>query len=542
MPSTLTRLSAWRALAEHRRAAPFDLREFFAADPQRFSRFSLERDGLLLDYSKHLVTHETLRLLVELAQARDLRGWIARLMDGERVNSTEGRAALHTALRAQRPVRLDGRDVTADVARVRGAMRLFCESLRAGTMRGATGRAITNVVNIGIGGSDLGPAFAVQALAPYAAREPALRFMSNVDGAHVEAVLDGLDPETTLAVIASKTFSTQETLANARAVRAWIEGKAGGRAGLHFAAVTANTAAAREFGIPEERIFEFWDWVGGRYSLWSAVGLPVAIAAGMEHFEAMCDGARSMDEHFATAPLDRNMPVAMALLGVWYGGFFGTAAHAVLPYDARLARFPDYLQQLEMESNGKRVTREGEAVDYSTCPVVWGAPGTNGQHAFYQMLHQGTQVVPADFIVCRRADHALPGHHAIMLANCLAQTEALMRGKTAEEVRADLEAQGMAPGEIEQALSHRVFPGNRPTTTLVLDRLTPHALGALIALYEHKVFAQSVIWGVNAFDQWGVELGKRLADRILPELQGTAEPAGHDASTRGLIEHVRGKP
>ena len=539
MSSTLTRLSAWRALAEHRRTASFDLRGLFARDARRFGTFSIEHGGLLFDYSKHLVTDDTMRLLVELAEARGLRSWVERLMAGDRINTTEGRAALHTALRANGPVCFDGRDVTQDVVRVRTQMRQFCEALRAGTVHGATGRPITDVINIGIGGSDLGPALVVEALAPYVARRPAVHFMSNVDGTHVESILRDLDPETTLAIIVSKTFSTQETLTNARTVRAWLERTAGERVGLHFAAVTANSRAARALGIPDERVFEFWDWVGGRYSLWSAVGLPIAIAAGMENYEAMCEGARGMDEHFATAPLARNMPAVMGLLGVWYGDFFDARAHAVLPYDMRLERFPDYLQQLEMESNGKRVTHEGEVVDYQTCPVVWGTPGTNGQHAFYQMLHQGTQLVPADFIACCRADHGLREHHSIMLANCLAQTEALMCGKTEAEARSDMQAQGLPPADIERLLQHKVFPGNRPTTTLLLDALTPRALGALIALYEHKVFTQSVIWGVNAFDQWGVELGKRLAERILPELQAAEPAAGHDSSTNALMNHLK---
>jgi glucose-6-phosphate isomerase len=540
MSSTLTSLPAWQALVEHQRTSRFDLRALFAADPRRFEQHTIAQGELLLDYSKHYVTAETVRLLAGLAEARDLRGWIDRLMSGERVNVTENRPALHTALRANRPVMLDGRDITQDVVRVRAQMRRFSDALRSGALKGATGRAFTDVINIGIGGSDLGPALAVDALAPYAG---ALRvhFMSNVDGAHVEAVLKGLDPETTLAIVASKTFSTQETLTNANSVRAWLANAVGERSGDHFAAVTANVKAAHGFGIIDERIFEFWDWVGGRYSLWSAVGLPIAVAVGMDAFEAMCEGARGMDEHFASAPFDRNMPVVMALLGVWYGDFFGRGTHAVLPYDMRLERFPDYLQQLEMESNGKRVTREGDAVDYDTCPVVWGAAGTNGQHAFYQMVHQGTQVVPADFVVCRKPHHALPQHHAIMLANCFAQTEALMRGKTPEEARAEMTAQGLAPAEVERLLPHKVFPGNRPTSTLVLDALTPRALGALIALYEHKVFVQSVIWGVNAFDQWGVELGKKLADRILPELAGDAPVTSHDSSTNGLIEYTRGK-
>jgi glucose-6-phosphate isomerase len=420
-------------------------------------------------------------------------------------------------------------------------MRRFTDALRAGAVKGASGRAITDVINIGIGGSDLGPALAVDALAPYATPTPRVHFMSNVDGAHVEAVLDGLDPETTLAIIASKTFSTQETLTNAKSVRAWLERTVGERAGEHFAAVTANTVAARSFGIAPERTFEFWDWVGGRYSMWSAVGLPIAVAVGMDAFEAMCDGAHAMDTHFVTAPFERNMPVVLALLGVWYGDFRGASAHAVLPYDMRLERLPDYLQQLEMESNGKRVTRGGESVDYATCPVVWGQPGTNGQHAFYQMLHQGTQVVPADFIACCKADHALPAHHAIMLANCCAQTEALMRGKSEAEARAELEKQGLDAEQCSRLAPHKVFPGNRPTTTILLDALTPGTLGALIALYEHKVFAQSAIWGINAFDQWGVELGKKLADRILPELQAVQPVTSHDSSTNGLINHIHSR-
>jgi glucose-6-phosphate isomerase len=541
MSSTLTRLPEWRALVEHQRTTEFKLRELFASDANRCSRYSITQGELLLDYSKHYLTDETLRLLVSLADARRMPDWIRRLLSGERINNTENRPALHTALRANTPVMLDGHDVTQDVVRVRSQMRRFSDALRSGAVKGATGRHITDVVNIGIGGSDLGPALAVEALAPYAAREPRVHFMSNVDGAHVAAVLANLDPHSTLAIIASKTFTTQETLTNAKSVRAWLAAAVGEGAGQHFAAVTANARAAQAFGISSERIFEFWDWVGGRYSLWSAVGLPIAIAVGMNHFEALCDGARSMDEHFASAPLARNMPVVMALLGVWYGDFHGTATHAVLPYDMRLKRLPDYLQQLEMESDGKRVTREGEIVDYPTCPVVWGAPGTNGQHAFFQLLHQGTQVVPADFIACCKPHHHLPEHHSILLANCYAQTEALMRGKTADEARAEMQAQGLPSEEVERLLPHKIFPGNRPTSTLLLDMLTPRALGALIALYEHKVFAQSVIWGVNAFDQWGVELGKRLADRILPELAGHAPVTTHDSSTNNLINYTKSK-
>jgi len=541
MSTTLTRSAAWQALAQHRKATRLDLRELFATDTERYARFSIAHAGILLDYSKHLVDADTIRLLCELAESRNLRDAIARLVSGGRINTTEGRPALHTALRSDRPVELDGHDVTLEVRRVRAQMRIFCDALRGGAVKGASGRTITDLINIGIGGSDLGPALAVEALGPYAAKTPAVHFMSNIDGAHVQALLERLHPETTLAVIVSKTFSTQETLTNARSVRTWLAQTAGERAGLHFAAVTANARAAHDFGIVPERIFEFWDWVGGRYSLWSAVGLPIAVAVGMDAFEAMCDGAREMDEHFAAAPFHCNMPALMALLGVWCGDFCGFGAHAVLPYDMRLKRFPDYLQQLEMESNGKRVTLAGETVDYATCPVVWGAPGTNGQHAFFQMLHQGTQVVPADFLACCRPHHDLPEHHAILLANCCAQTEALMRGKSVAEARAELEAQNLPPAEVARLAPHKTFPGNRPSATLLLDALTPRTLGALIALYEHKVYAQSVIWGINAFDQWGVELGKRLADRILPELSGDAPAQGHDSSTNGLIDHIRSK-
>jgi glucose-6-phosphate isomerase len=541
MSSTVTSLAAWRALVEHRQTCRFDLRELFESDPARFDKYTISQRELLLDFSKHYLDERTLKLLVALAEARELREWIRKLVTGERINVTENRPALHTALRSARPVILDGRDITQDVVRVREQMRRFSSALRDGSLKGSAGHAFTDVINIGIGGSDLGPALAVEALAPYTAKRPRVHFMSNVDGAHVEAILSGLDPQTTLAIVVSKTFTTQETLTNARTVRTWLENTVGNGSGKHFAAVTANVNAAHGFGIEDERIFEFWDWVGGRYSMWSAVGLPIAIAAGMDAFEAMCEGAREMDEHFTTAPFETNMPVVMGLLGVWYVDFFGRTAHAVLPYDMRLKRFPDYLQQLEMESNGKRVTRNGQAVDYDTCPVVWGSPGTNGQHAFYQMLHQGTEVVPADFVVCAKPHHAIPRHHDILLANCYAQSEALMRGKTEEEARAELKSQGSGAAEIARLLPHKVFPGNRPSSTIVLDSLTPRALGALIALYEHKVFTQSVIWGINAFDQWGVELGKKLADRILPELADNASVTDHDSSTRGLIEYTRSK-
>jgi len=532
--------AAWQALRDHYRlATAFSLRELLG-DKDRFKRFSVCCGDVLFDYSKHLVTDETLRLLVALARECALPDWTDRLFRGERINTTEDRPALHTALRSREPVILDGTNIAADVEHTRLAMRRYCEEVWTGAHRGSGGHVFSDVVNIGIGGSDLGPAFVSEALASYAKPHVRAHFVSNVDGAHLAGVLDGLTPQTTLFVVASKTFTTQETLANARSARAWVAATLGeGNAGRHFVAVTANPAAARDFGIDEDSIFEFWDWVGGRFSLWSAVGLPLVLALGHEPFDELLEGARAMDEHFRHAPLERNAPVLAALLGVWYINFFGTAAHAVLPYDQRLKRLPEYLQQLEMESNGKRVTRDGTPVTLATAPIVFGAAGTNGQHAFYQLLHQGTRLVPADFIACCRSHHELPGHHAMLLANFLAQTEALARGKTAAEVEAEMQAQGTAPARIAQLLPHRVFPGNRPTTSILLPQLDPRSLGMLIAFYEHKTFVQSVIWGVNAFDQWGVELGKELAGRILPELQDEQPVGSHDTSTNGLINHYK---
>jgi glucose-6-phosphate isomerase len=541
MTGRLTRVPAWRALREHHHStAGFSLREAFAGDPARFEKFSLLCCDILFDYSKHLVTAETLGMLVELARQRALPAWIDRLFGGARVNTTENRAALHTGLRAREPVLLDGRDIVADVGRTLSRMRAFCEAVRSGGRRGSTGRAFIDVVNIGIGGSDLGPAFVTEALAPFKKPRPRVHFVSNVDGAHLAGTLAGLAPETTLFIVASKTFTTVETLTNARSARDWLTAGLGEKAvSRHFAAVSANPAAAREFGVQPDAVFEFWDWVGGRYSLWSAVGLPIALAIGDENFDALRGGAREMDEHFRHSPLECNAPVLAGLLGVWYIDFFGAAAHAVLPYDQRLQRLPEYLQQLEMESNGKRVTRAGAAVDYATAPVVFGAAGTNGQHAFYQLLHQGTQLVPADFIACCRSHHALPGHHALLLANCFAQTEALAHGRSAGEAESEMRLRGMDEARIAELLPHRVFPGNRPATTILMRELDPRALGALIAFYEHKTFVQSVIWDINAFDQWGVELGKELADRLLPELEDDAPVSSHDASTNGLINHFK---
>jgi glucose-6-phosphate isomerase len=476
-------------------------------------------------------------LLHALAREREVPQWIERMFCGQRINNTEDRPALHVALRAAAPMLLEGDDVVTSVRRVRAAMRRFSEGVRSGHITGHTGERFRAVVNIGIGGSDLGPLMATEALAPY--RHPAIAsyFVSNVDGTHLAEVLKRVEPASTLFIVASKTFTTQETLANARSARNWLLAALGAEAavGRHFVALSTNLDATARFGIASENVFEFWDWVGGRYSLWSAIGLSIAIAVGMDRFEEMLAGANAMDQHFRSAPLEANMPVTLALLGVGYTNFFGACAHAVLPYAQYLARVPAYLQPLEMESNGKSVDRDGHPLDYSTCPVVWGEPGTNGQHAFYQLLHQGTALVPADFIAPIRTHNALEGHHRLLLANFIAQTEALMRGKTAAEVRRELEQQGLGGEALERLLPHKVFAGNRPTNSIVFEQLAPATLGALIALYEHKVFVQGIIWGVNSFDQWGVELGKQLAQRILDEVELGKIEAAHDVSTATLI-------
>ncbi|HYH17810.1 MAG TPA: glucose-6-phosphate isomerase [Azospirillum sp.] len=543
--SALTQSPAWQALLTHRTAMDGVLmRELFAADGDRFRRFSVEACGLLFDYSKNRITEETVRLLLDLARQQDVEGWRDRMVAGERINTTEDRAVLHTALRnrSRRPVMVDGKDVMPDVNGVLKRMGRFVKAVREGAWTGYTGQQITDIVNIGIGGSDLGPVMATEALTPFLHPELGIHFVSNVDGTHIMETLEWLDPETTLFVIASKTFTTQETLTNAHTARRWFLESAGDESHVarHFVAVSTNEAEVRKFGIDPENMFGFWDWVGGRYSLWSAIGLPIALGVGMERFEEMLAGAHAMDEHFRTAPLERNMPVLMAMLGVWYGNFWDAKAHAVLPYDQYLHRFPAYLQQLDMESNGKRVDRQGNAVDYATGPVVFGEPGTNGQHAFYQLIHQGTELIPCDFIAPTQTHNPVGDHHRILLSNVFAQPEALMRGKTADEVRAEMAKAGMPPERVEELVPHRTFPGNKPTNTILFERIDPHTLGALIALYEHKVFVQGVVWNINSFDQWGVELGKQLANRILPELaEGAAPPIAHDASTSGLIGWYR---
>ena len=544
--SKLTESPAWQALRFHHAAiSSTHMRQMFRDDPARFDKFSVNLGDLLFDYSKNRINDQTVRLLIELADQAKLPSWIERMFNGEKINSTEHRSVLHTALRnrSDRPVQIDGKDVMPDVRRVLELMRSFSEAVRNGQHLGHTGKKITDIVNIGIGGSDLGPLMVCEALKPFAKSNLRAHFISNVDGTHLVETLKNLDAETTLFIVSSKTFTTQETLTNARSARAWLVEILDDEQAVakHFAAVSTNLEATAEFGINPQNVFEFWDWVGGRYSLWSAIGLPIALYVGMDKFEELLGGAYAMDEHFRNTPLDRNIPVLMGMLGIWYGNFFGASSNVVLPYDQYLHRFSAYLQQLEMESNGKRVDRDGIEVDYDTGMVVWGEPGTNGQHAFYQLIHQGTRMIPADFLAPMHSHNAIGEHHAILLANCYAQTEALMLGKTREEARAELTAQGLDGEALDALLPHKVFPGNKPTNTLLFDKLDPHTLGMLIALYEHKVFVQGVVWNINSFDQWGVELGKQLAGKILPELRDADSAARHDVSTNGLINRYRSR-
>jgi glucose-6-phosphate isomerase len=528
--------AAWAALDAHAGAMrPVHLRALFDADPGRAERMTTRVGPLHADWSKHRVTDETLGLLLDLARAADVTGLRDAMFAGERINATEGRAVLHVALRDRsgHPVRADGEDVMPAVEASLDHMRRFSDAVRTGAWRGHTGERITDVVHIGIGGSDLGPRMVVDALAADAGGGPRLHFVSNVDGADIARALESLEPRCTLFIVASKSFTTQETLTNATTARDWFLRSGADRSAIarHFVALSTNATAVEAFGIDPANMFTFWDWVGGRYSVWSAIGLPVALAIGMDRFEAFLAGAHLMDAHFRTAPLAENLPVILGLLGVWYRNGLGLECHAVLPYDQGLARFPAWLQQLDMESNGKSVDRLGRPVGRATGPIVFGEPGTNGQHAFYQLLHQGTTIVPVDFILPCRSRYPLASHHELLIANCIAQAEALMVGHTAEDrARA---------GEPEAP--HRVFEGNRPSTMLLVDSLDPFALGMLMALYEHKVCVQGAIWGVNSFDQWGVQLGKTLAKRIVPELAGGVVPGAHDASTAALLEHVRAR-
>ncbi len=542
----LTSTSSWRALERHAETArDLEMRELFDSDPLRFDRYSVELGPLLFDFSKHLITDQTVSLLVDLARSAGVESAARAMFSGARLNWTERRAVLHVALRnrARTPIDVDNVDVMPKIDAVLAKMDRFCGDVRRGRWTGATGQPVRTVVNIGIGGSDLGPAMITEALGAYH-DGPDVRFVSNVDATDFVEAADGLDPAETLFVIASKSFTTQETMTNAGTARRWLIDALGEDAvERHFVALSTNLEAVAEFGIDPVNSFEFWDWVGGRYSSWSAVGLTIALAVGFDRFVELLEGAHEMDRHFVETPLGRNIPVLMGLLGIWYANFLGARTHAVLPYDRYLRRFPAYLQQLDMESNGKSVDRDGNRVSYTTGPVVWGEPGTNGQHAFFQLIHQGTQLIPCDFIVAAKPSHPVAGHHEKLIANVLAQAEALMRGRTEAEVRAELSSKGLEPAAVDALAPHRVFPGSRPSTTILLDRLTPRSLGMLIAAYEHKVFVQGVIWRINSFDQWGVELGKVLAATILDEehslVVGREVDLGdHDSSTAGLLRSI----
>ena len=536
--------SALEALRAHREAMGNPhLRDLFSVDPDRFERFSLSLGDLTLDYSKNRIVSETMQLLFALAGAAEVEPLRDQMFSGAPINTTEKRAVLHVALRAPKDadIRVDGTNVMPEVHETLDRFLSFADHVRTGEIRGIAADKFSDVVNIGIGGSDLGPAMATAALKPYRDGGPRVHFVSNVDGAHLTDTLADLEAERTLFLIASKTFTTSETMTNAASARAWLSYRCGEEAvGDHFAAISTNLDKVIEFGIRPDRIFGFWDWVGGRYSVWSAIGLPLAISIGSENFRSFLAGARKMDEHFRDAPLAENIPAIMGLLGIWYRNVLDLRTHAVLPYDQRLSRFSAHLQQLDMESNGKRVTRASRLVESRTGPIVWGEPGTNGQHAFYQLLHQGTEIVPADFLIAAEPHEDLGDHHAKLVANCLAQTEALAFGKSEVEVLAELEKSGLPGPEIEKLVLHKVFPGNRPTNTLIYRKLDPETLGMLIALYEHKVFVQGAVWDINSFDQWGVELGKALATRLLPVVAEGASVETLDSSTRGLVRKFRG--
>jgi len=542
--STPLQLPAWKALEAHyQKTANLHMRDLFREDPKRFDRFSLRFNDVLLDFSKNRITEETLRLLLDLARQADLSSWTEKMFSGQRINITENRPVLHVALRnrSNRPIHVDGKDVMPDVNAVLAHMRKFSDAVRSGAWKGYTGKTITDVINIGIGGSDLGPVMVTEALKPYQQRGLTMHFVSNVDGTHIAECLKVLSPETALFIIASKTFTTQETLVNAQTAKDWFLKSAVDvkHVAKHFVAVSTNETEVKKFGIDPANMFGFWDWVGGRYSLWSAVGLSIALAIGMDNFEELLTGGHLMDEHFRTTPLEKNLPAIMGVLGVWYNNFFGAQTQAILPYDQYMHRFPAYFQQGDMESNGKSVARDGKRCEWSTGPVIWGEPGTNGQHAFYQLIHQGTKLIPCDFIAPIETHNPIGEHHRILLSNFFAQTEALMKGKTAEEVRAELKGSKLSAEEVDKLVPHKVFTGNRPTNSILVQKVTPRTLGSLIALYEHKIFTQGIIWNINSFDQWGVELGKQLAKAILPELKGPEPVASHDASTNGLINYYK---
>ncbi|XP_064192192.1 glucose-6-phosphate isomerase-like [Anguilla rostrata] len=530
-------------------AGSLSMRQMFDADKDRFSKFSttLKTDDgdILLDYSKNLINEEVMHMLVDLAKSRGVEAARERMFTGEKINFTEGRAVLHVALRnrSNTPIMVDGQDVTPEVNKVLEKMKGFCHKVRSGEWKGYTGKSITDVVNVGIGGSDLGPLMVTEALKPYSKGGPRVWFVSNIDGTHIAKTLAELNAETTLFIVASKTFTTQETITNAESAKEWFLAAAKDPAAVskHFVALSTNGPKVKDFGIDPENMFGFWDWVGGRFSLWSAIGMSIALHIGFENFEKLLSGAHWMDNHFRTAPLEKNAPVLLAMLGIWYINFFQMETHVMLPYDQYMHRFAAYFQQGDMESNGKYITNHGTRVNYHTGPIVWGEPGTNGQHAFYQLIHQGTRMVPADFLIPVQTQHPIRNnlHHKILMANFLAQTEALMKGKTTEEAKKELEAGGLSGEALEKLLPHKVFPGNKPTNSIIFKKLTPFILGVLIAMYEHKIFLQGTIWEINSFDQWGVELGKQLAKKIEPELQDTTEVHSHDSSTNGLINFIK---
>ena len=537
----LLNLPAWKALEKHyQETKDHHLRDSFKSNPGRAAAFSIEWKDIYVDFSKNRIEETTLKLFSQLADEVKLREAIDAMFAGEKINNTEKRAVLHIALRnrANTPILADGKDVMPEINAVLAKMKTFTEKVRTGEWKGFSGKAITDVVNIGIGGSDLGPYMVTEALKPYGHDKMNLHFVSNVDGTHIAEALKNLNPETTLFIVASKTFTTQETLTNALSAKDWFLSKSGADESAiakHFVALSTNAKDVAAFGIDTANMFEFWDWVGGRYSLWSAIGLSIALYIGFDRFEELLTGAHDMDNHFKTAPWDKNIPVILAMLGVWYNNFHGADSHAILPYDQYMHRFAAYFQQGDMESNGKGVQKDGSKVNYSTGPIIWGEPGTNGQHAFYQLIHQGTKLIPCDFIAPAQSHNPLSDHHPKLLANYFAQTEALMTGKTAEEVKGELEKEGLSAAAVAELIPHKVFTGNRPTNSFLVKKITPHALGALLAMYEQKIYVQSVVWGVNAFDQWGVELGKQLAKKILPELQSDENINSHDASTNALI-------
>lgn len=540
----LTKSQAWQALETHfTELKDLHMRDLFAADAQRFDKFSVHFNDILLDFSKNRVTEETMQLLFQLAREANVAGWARRMFNGEHINFTEDRAVLHVALRnrSNTPMLVDGEDVMPEVNRVLEKMRRFCIKVHTGIWKGHTGKPITDVVNIGIGGSDLGPLMVTEALHPYARGDIEVHYVSNVDGTHVAEQMKHLDPETTLFIVASKTFTTQETLTNAHTARRWLVENLRDETAVakHFVAVSTNAEEVSRFGIDTQNMFEFWDWVGGRYSLWSSIGLSIALYLGMDNFEQLLAGAHAMDQHFLRTPMEKNLPVIMGLLGVWYSSFFGAETHAILPYDQYLHSFTAYLQQADMESNGKRIDRDGNLVDYQTGPVIWGESGTNGQHAFYQLIHQGTKLIPIDFMAPVETHNPVGEHHVILLSNFFSQSEALMLGRTEEQARKELVEEGLTEEALEQLLPHKVFPGNKPSNSIMFHKLTPYTLGSLIAMYEHKIFVQGIIWRINSFDQWGVELGKQLAKTILSKLDADEAVSDHDSSTNGLINYYK---